>query len=89
VESIGWAAREPLEECAQVGVGFERVAFGAGDETVELGGSDTAGVAASEEPILAAESDATECPLRRGIVGYKFPVAPRDHQLRRKRRWRS
>ena len=77
VESVGWMAREPLEECAQVGVGLERVAFGAGDEAVELAGSNTrpASLPAKSASVLAAESNATECPLRRGIVGYEFAVA--------------
>jgi hypothetical protein len=75
VESVVGLAREALEECAQVGVGLERVAFGAGDEAVELGGPDTAGVAPGEEPVLAAESHPTEGTLRRGVVGYELAVA--------------
>jgi hypothetical protein len=63
VESISGLAREALEQRAQVGVGLERMAFCAGDEAEEPGGSGTASVAPGEEPVLAAEGYSTECTL--------------------------
>ena len=52
----------PLEERAEVRV--EIVALGARDQAVEAGGSDPTGLAADEEPVLAAEGHRAQGALR-------------------------
>jgi len=56
----------------------------AGDEAIGPDGSNTAGVAAGEKPVLAAESGGTQASLRPGGIEYELAAAEGGRSARLK-----